>query len=985
MLFVKIIVMKTLILVISIFFVNCIIAAEYTVTNTLDAGPGSLRQAITDAQASPGSNIVLFAIPTSDANYISTSEHWVISLNSALPYLVMGNLTIDATSQTGYAGTPKIAITTSMPSNVLWAFGIFSSNNIIKGFFVYGFANGILISEPGVQNNNISQCFLGTDVSGTYATGNQNAIVINNQASDNNVYDCLVSGNTNGFVCNNASENQVYNCFFGTNTLGVNPLPNTNGIVLNSGSNSNIVRDNVISGNSSAGVLISKSNQNQIKGNKIGTDISGLIQIANENGIMIDSSLNNIIGGTSIADRNIISGNGQSGIVISGRTSSQNQIMGNYIGTDANGVSKLSNLYGVSIIKAFENTIGPGNLISGNTDIGILLTGKYTRLNRIVGNLIGTDVSGTQLLDNHKGIVIKSLANSNFVGGNTAEHRNIISGNLEIGIYIEASDSNKVTGNYIGVDITGMNKVAVEYTQPYYEHLDSLVQGNGIEFNATAKNNILGGDEFGERNVVSGHKVYGVVYYGNCSFNHLYNNFIGTDATSQNAVPNATGICFDCASNHNDVVNCVISGNLSYGLFYVTRGTEYNRFWGNMVGVDSTGTIAVPNDIGIVVSTGTAHNIIGGDEPWQANVFSGNRLSGMMITNGLTEYNLVKGNYFGTDKTGTIAVPNLYGITITTFTKHNIIEGNLISGNTMSGMILYENADSNRIVNNKIGTDINLNALGNGNGGIYIDQGASYNTIGESESPNIIAFNTDGGILVKHELTLKNRISGNLIYQNDGLGIDIFPFGAVNQNDNGDWDGGAAAMMNFPVINSIIYNPESEIANVSGILDSQYPQNCTVEIYITEGLATENGQANSFVGVAYPDQYGNWSLSTDALNESDVVTALAISEEGNTSEFSLNFDDIILNVEPDFTFDQIEVGPMPASDFFTINANGQIEDYFDISIYDITGRLVFSQNNCFGETWVDITDKTLYKEGKYILAIKTSGGISVAKNIIIVK
>ncbi|HNQ68642.1 MAG TPA: NosD domain-containing protein [Bacteroidales bacterium] len=977
--------MRSLFFVLSLLVANCIVAAEFTVTNTLDSGPGSLRQAITDAQASPGSNTVLFAIPTSDANYNSTSEHWVISLNSALPYIVMGNLTIDATSQTGYLGTPKLAITTSSPSTVLWAFGIFSSNNNIKGFLVYGFANGILISEPGVQNNNISQCYLGTDVSGTYAIGNQNAVVINNQASDNNVFDCLISGNTNGFVCNNASQNQIYDCYFGVNYLAAGALPNTNGIVLDSGSHSNLIRDNVISGNTSAGILISKSNQNQIKGNKIGTDISGLSQIANENGLMIDSSINNIIGGENINDRNIISGNNQSGIVISGRTSTQNQILGNYIGTDLNGEAKLSNLYGIAITKAFDNIIGPDNLISGNTDIGVLLTGKYTRLNRIEGNIIGTDVSGTQLLDNHKGIVIKSLANSNFVGGNTAGQRNIISGNLEIGIYIEASDSNKVTGNYIGVDISGMNKVAVAYTQPYYEHLDSLVQGNGIEFNATAKHNILGGDDFGERNVVSGHKVYGVVYYGNCSYNHLYNNFIGTDATSQNAVPNATGICFDCASNHNDVVNCVISGNLSYGLFYVTRGTEYNRFWGNMVGVDSTGTVAVPNDIGIVVSTGTAHNIIGGEEPWQANVFSGNRLSGMMITNGLTEYNQVKGNYFGTDKTGTIAVPNLYGITITTFTKHNIIEGNLISGNTMSGIILYEHADSNRIVNNKIGTDINLNPLGNGNGGIYVDQGASFNTIGEVENPNIIAHNSNAGILVKHELTQNNRVSGNLIYQNDGLGIDIFPFGMVNDNDNGDWDDGAASLMNFPVINSIIYNPESENAHVSGVLDSQYPQNCIVEIYTADESDFEHGQANAFVGLAYPDQYGNWSLTTDALDESDVVTVIAISEEGNTSEFSLNFDDIILSAESDFAFDNIEIGPMPASNFFTINANDQIEDYFDFCIYDISGSLIFSQNNCIGETLVDITDKTLYKEGKYILVIKTSGGISVAKNIMIVR
>ena len=977
--------MKSLLSLLVILSANFLIAADYTVTTTLDAGPGSLREAVTTTQSTPGPHNITFDIPVSDGNYDAISGTWLIELESALPYIIMGNTNIDGTSQPGYSGTPLIKITTSAPSTVLWSFGIFSSNNSIQGFTLYGFANAILISEPGVQNNSISDCFIGTDNTGNIAMGNVNGIVINNQATNNIITNCLISANSNGVVCNSASGNTIYDCKIGTNISGNTSLSNDNGVVFNLNSSTNTVDDCIISGNTTAGIMISKSNENEIKSCKIGVDLSGLIALANENGIIIDSSSNNIIGGELPEDRNIISGNGQSGIVISGTNSGNNQILGNFIGTDITGEEKLSNLYGVTITKSKENIIGPGNLISGNTDIGVLMTGKYTRENVVKGNLIGTDISGTELLDNHKGIVIKSLANKNKIGGSTAADRNIISGNLEIGIYIEAADSNLVVGNFIGTDITGMNKVAVEYTQPYYEHLDSLVQGNGIEFNATAKHNILGGDEFGERNVVSGHKVYGVVYYGNCSYNHLYNNFIGTDVTSLNPLPNATGICFDCASNHNDVVNCVISGNLSYGLFYVTRGTEYNRFWGNMVGVDSTGTVAVPNDIGIVVSTGTAHNIIGGDEPWQANVFSGNRLSGMMITNGLTEYNQVKGNYFGTDKTGTIAVPNLYGITITTFTKHNNIEDNIISGNTMSGIILYEHADSNRIVNNKIGTDINLNPLANGNGGIYVDQGASYNIIGEIENPNIIAFNSDAGILVKHELTINNRISGNVIYQNDGLGIDIFPFGTVNENDNGDWDDGAASMMNFPVINSIVYNPESANAIISGIIDSQYPQYCSVEVYIADATTTEHGQANAFVGITYPDQYGNWSLSTDALSETDIVTALAISEQGNTSEFSLNFDEIVLSDENVFPFSQIEVGPMPASDFFTINLNGQIKDSFDYRIYDITGRLVFFQENCYGETFVDVSDKTLFNEAKYILVINTSAGINISKNIIIVK
>lgn len=498
------------------------------------------------------------------------------------------------------------------------------------------------------------------------------------------------------------------------------------------------------------------------------------------------------------------------------------------------------------------------------------------------------------MLDNHKGIVIKSLANNNLIGGTGSGDRNIISGNLEIGIYIEAADSNITLGNYIGTDITGMNKVAVPYTNPVFAHLDSLVQGNGIEFNSTAKYNVLGGYSNSERNIVSGHKVYGVVYYGNCSYNHIYNNFIGTDVTSRNPLPNATGICFDCASNHNDVINCVISGNLSYGLFYVTRGTEYNRFLGNMVGVDSSGTVAVPNDIGIVVSTGTAYNIIGGTNPGEANVFSGNRLSGMMLTNNLTEYNQIKGNYFGTDITGTFAIPNKYGITVTTFTKHNTIENNIISGNTDSGIILYEHADSNVIVNNKIGIGTGSIPLGNGAGGIYIDQGASYNTIGSTTERNTIAFNAVGGILIKHDLTRYNRLSGNSLFSNDGLGVDIFPFDVVNANDNGDWDEGPSALLNFPVISSALYDDISGITIMTGTIDCQLPQFAEVEIYKARPGALSNGQGISYLGTAIPDAAGNWQFTTSMIQMSDTITAIVIDSSGNTSEFCLNYFDIAI-------------------------------------------------------------------------------------------
>lgn len=918
--------MKKILLLINLLItLNIIYAGKFIVTTTNDSGLGSLREAINSSNLNFVADTIIFNIPTSDLGYNSSTNTWTITLSSSLPYLIGGSLFIDGSSQPGHSGIPNILITTNNLGAVLWSFGIFSANNKIKSIRICGFANGILLSEPSGINNIIEKCFIGTNYNGT--------------ASD----------------------------------------PNINGIVINNNSNGNRIENNLISGNTSNGIVIKKSNNTIIKGNKIGCDFYGTIALPNENGIVADSSSNNIIGGLSLSERNIISGNLQNGILISGRTSTNNLIEGNYIGTDITGTVKLSNLYGITLTKASGNIIGRNNLISGNTDIGILFTGKNTRNNIVKGNFIGTDHTGTQLLDNHKGIVIKSLANSNIIGGTTALDRNIISGNIEIGVYIEAADSNRIIGNYIGTDVSGMNKVSILDVNGN----DSLIQGNGVEFNIVAKHNILGGPSYGERNIISGHKVYGVVYYGHCNNNTTINNFIGTDVTSQNSLPNATGICFDCASNNNDVINCVLSGNLGYGLFYVTRGTEYNRLLGNMIGVDSSGTKAVPNDIGMVVSTGTANNIIGGDAPSDRNIFSGNNLSGLMITNQLTENNIIKGNYFGTDVTGTVAIPNLYGVMFSTYTKRNILDNNLISGNLSSGIIFYEEADSNIVINNKIGTDISgINPLPNGAGGIYIDQGAKYNTIGDISNPNLIAYNIGGGILVNYNHTKFNRLSGNSIFENDGLGIDIFPFGVVNSNDVGDVDDGPAKMMNYPIIDSAII--DSGITYVYGSIDTQNPSSVSIEVFAAEPDASGFGQGKRFVGTAIPDYNGKWSLITELLNNTDILTATATDIDGNTSEFSQNLN-IIAGIKQNI-FDDFSLFPNPCVDKLTILLKNNY--YCDnIKIYDINGKLIKKINNCDNEFVWNLNNDNHQRvlAGQYIISLSLENGVTVSKLVTVLK
>ena len=72
-------------------------ASTYTVTSTADAGPGTLRRAILDANAHPGTDSVRFNLPGPGVN--------TIAITSALP-TVTETVVINGKSQPGYAGTP---------------------------------------------------------------------------------------------------------------------------------------------------------------------------------------------------------------------------------------------------------------------------------------------------------------------------------------------------------------------------------------------------------------------------------------------------------------------------------------------------------------------------------------------------------------------------------------------------------------------------------------------------------------------------------------------------------------------------------------------------------------------------------------------------------------------------------------------------------------------------------------------------------------
>lgn len=242
-------------------------------------------------------------------------------------------------------------------------------------------------------------------------------------------------------------------------------------------------------------------------------------------GILINAGAKfNTVGGKASGNRNVISGNDDFGIGIFDSGTDGNVVSGNYIGTDATGTADRGNSkVGVGIGSgAQSNTVGGStsverNIISGNDIFGIwIAAGPGTENNVVIGNFIGTDVTGTKSLGNSSdGVWIAEGARSNTIGGKTPEERNIISGNhgSGVGIFGSGTDNNIVSGNYIGTDVTG--------TADLGNVFDGVVIGEG------ARSNIVGGIATGEGNTIAFNNQTGVVVRGNSThFNRISGNSI---------------------------------------------------------------------------------------------------------------------------------------------------------------------------------------------------------------------------------------------------------------------------------------------------------------------------------------------------------------------------------------------------------------------------------------------------------------------------
>ena len=334
---------------------NAVAPTGLLVVNTLDSGPGSLRQAMLDANATPnagGPDVIRFAIP-------GTGAHTIQPL-SPLPSIT-DPVVLDATTQSGYAGKPVIELDGSLAGRTNGLF-ILSGGTTVRGLAINRFAELSDIDILGAGGNVIQGNYIGTNLAG-------NAVF---QLASPTVWGIVVSGSDNNII--------------GTDGDGVNDA----------------LEGNVISGHGGAGILLESGqpgeapDNNVIAGNRIGTSADGNTALGNGRmGVFfMNGGTGNRIGTNSdgvsdVAERNLISGNNEAGIFLDGNG---NVIAGNYIGTNAAGNAALPNGYGVDADGHNNNRIGgtaagAGNLVAFNVYDGVLVDHGGTG-NSILGNSI---------------------------------------------------------------------------------------------------------------------------------------------------------------------------------------------------------------------------------------------------------------------------------------------------------------------------------------------------------------------------------------------------------------------------------------------------------------------------------------------------------------------------------------------------------------------------------------------------------------------
>lgn len=505
------------------------------------------------------------------------------------------------------------------------------------------------------------------------------------------------------------------------------------------------------------------------------------------------------------------------------------------------------------------------NIVFNNYFNAVVLRGG----NSIVeGCYFGVDRTGTSVSGNAFHAVI-TTSDSNMIGGTTPAARNLITAFhptlTERTTLIISGQFNRVQGNYIGTDVTGMRR------------LGAPTLGVAV---CDSPKNFIGGTDPGTGNVIvgavdgtgpcsgttSGMGVSIAAFNTPAEVNRIQGNRIGVAVDGQTIIANRRHGIF-ATGNFTIVQHNVVSGNNDSGLFIDGVGFDVLN---NMIGTDSTGRLLVPNGLhGVVTRTRAgAPSRIGG--LMGRNVISGNGGNGIQV-NGGDPVLFIGNNYIGVASDGLARLANGgHGIQATSFAGPiigGVSGGNVVSGNVGHGIVVTGNNTPPQITGNLIGLAADgTTPRGNGGNGIQVEGLAM---IGGSTPAdrNIISANLGAGInaRVGGGIVLGNYIgtdiTGTLDRGNGSDGVTVEATGTIAVGGLNAGDG-----------NRIAFNRRTGIFRQSRF-PSIYLSN---EIFANDALGIDTTQGQS------PDGPNPQTVGINQLLNSPVLQSASSTNSGTT-------------------------------------------------------------------------------------------------------
>lgn len=836
---------------------------------------------------------------------ISGSGPHTINLTSALP-TITDAVIIDGWTEPNYASSPVIELNGTNAGSGVSGLTISASNSTVRGLVINRFnGSGIVVSG---DTNTITGNVIGLNNSGTTTqanggdgiriSGSSNTVGGTTAASRN-----TISGNANYGIHlqgSLATANTVLGNYIGLDSTGANDRGNTlGGIYLSNDAAGNLIGTSVtgganfISGNDGAGILISNSNLNQIKNNRIGLNAAQTLTIGNSgHGIeLLGTSSENLLGGPGTSEGNIITGSGGDGISLPSSSAQLNVFLRNSIyGNSGLGIDLEND--GVTLNDSGDGDSGANDL----TNFPVLTLAKTNGSNQLTvsGNFSGNSNSyyrvafysnssyDTSLYG--EGATFLGSVNISTNGSGAATFSTTISANVAVGTFITSTATETDSSHAIYYQTSEFAKAiaAISSTQASITvdsitdvsdgdttSLSTLLVDRGadgvislreaiIAANQTA-NGTTGVDRIRFSITGSGpHTISvssqlpsisdGVLIDGWSEPDYVSTPVITLDGTS--AAGTVDGLELTSTADGSTIRGLRIQNFSGYGID-VLANSNSNTIVGNIVGGDSVATIGMGNGLSGIRVQG-ANNTIGGTTSQNRNIISDNGQIGVLIRGSSATGNLVAGNYIGVDSTGNLDIGNTgTGIEISNGANNNTIGGNnsnarnIISGNNGEGIAIFDSGTTDNVVaGNYIGLGADgSTALGNTFDGIHVASGASRNQIGGDDSSyrNIISSNGAKGFQFEGTNT-----SGNLARAN-WIGLD-----ATGTLARGNYIG---VSIQNGATNNMIGGPNQAMGNFIG-----YNTGDGIEVIHS------NTTGNTFLSNTF---YNNFGLPID-LNNDDV-------------------------------------------------------------------------------------------------------------------